>query len=122
MVDVLIHEAAHLYLYNLGVDDALVLNEYEDKFFSPIKSKDRPMLGVYHAAFVLSRVVQFLRLLGDTTLCTPTELIETHILIEKYTKMASDSFKIVQEYGILTPLGKQMMHSAEKEMNLAEIC
>ena len=121
MVDHLIHETAHLYLFALGIEDPLVLNEYEDKFFSPIKNKDRPMLGVYHAAFVLSRVVQFLRLLTKTTLCTATELTEVNTLIERYTNMASDSFKIVQDHAILTTLGKHMITSAEKEMHLTEI-
>ncbi len=123
MIDHLIHETAHLYLFALGVDDALVLNEYEDKFFSPIKNKDRPMLGVYHAGFVLSRVVNFFRLLVQTSpsLCTSIELIEVNMLIEKYRKMAFDSFKIVREHGILTPLGKQMIESAENEMNYVAV-
>lgn len=74
MVDLLIHETAHFYLHSLSVDDPLVLNDYEERFFSPIRGSNRPMIGIYHAAFVLFRVLKFLSFLTKYRVGSEAEL------------------------------------------------
>jgi hypothetical protein len=56
----LIHESAHLKLFCAYLDDEIVLNDPDETYSSPLRREPRPMNGIYHAAFVLARMVQFL--------------------------------------------------------------
>lgn len=114
MCETLIHEAAHLHLYSVLVNDPLTLNENDKLYYSPIKKRERPMAGVYHAAFVLARVVNFLQSVASNKSRTFMDngLVDTdelNLLIEKYYNIASESLEIIHQYGKLTELGGQIM-------------
>lgn len=53
----LTHEVSHLYLHALMAFDPLILNSSEERYEAPIRPDLRPMFGIYHATFVLSRMV-----------------------------------------------------------------
>lgn len=57
----IVHELSHLHLYALAKDDVLVLNEERELFCSPLRADKRPMIGVFHAVFVLARMVRAFR-------------------------------------------------------------
>lgn len=124
MMDLFIHEAAHYYLYSLSIDDPLVLNDYNEKYFSPIKGRERPMLGVYHAAFVLFRVLKFLSHFSSIGEESKKSLIAYHYLLNKneimalqikYSKIVEESLNIVMEFGQLTALGAELIKATQKE-------
>ena len=54
-LDFLIHEQSHLYVHLINNDDPIVLNPRE-RYQSPLREEKRPLIGVYHATFVLARV------------------------------------------------------------------
>lgn len=56
----LVHECSHQKLFYAHLDDEVVLNDPEERFSSPLRRDARPMDGIYHATFVLARMVQFL--------------------------------------------------------------
>lgn len=56
----LVHESSHQKLFYAHLDDEVVLNDPDERFSSPLRREPRPMDGIYHAAFVLARMVQFL--------------------------------------------------------------
>ncbi|WP_306252692.1 HEXXH motif-containing putative peptide modification protein [Parvularcula sp. IMCC14364] len=60
------HEAAHYYLHALMQFDPLIENPPTEEYSSPVREDKRPMLGVYHAAFVLSNVCQNLQAILDS--------------------------------------------------------
>ena len=65
--DHIIHETSHLQLDILLAFDKIVLNEDAEKFQAPIRIDPRPMTGIFHATFVLSRMVRlFQRIVKDT--------------------------------------------------------
>ncbi|MEZ5734195.1 MAG: HEXXH motif-containing putative peptide modification protein [Novosphingobium sp.] len=51
----LVHEAAHNLLFAVARNEPLVLNDIEERVFSPLRNEERPIDGVYHAAFVSAR-------------------------------------------------------------------
>lgn len=59
MVDFLIHEAAHQYLHHLMAHDELVSGE--GKYVAVLRKEPRPLEGIYHAYFVLARLIYFFR-------------------------------------------------------------
>lgn len=65
--DHIIHETSHLHLDILLAFDKIILNEEAEKFQAPIRIDPRPMFGIFHATFVLSRMVRlFQRIIKDT--------------------------------------------------------
>ncbi|MCC6735154.1 MAG: hypothetical protein IT534_03370 [Bauldia sp.] len=55
MLDVLVHESGHLLLFGLAGGEALAENGAE-KHQSPLRRDPRPIEGIFHAAFVATRV------------------------------------------------------------------
>jgi HEXXH motif-containing protein len=56
IIDLLVHESSHLMLFGLSADGALLSNEGEERYSSPLRSDPRPIDGILHACFVASRV------------------------------------------------------------------
>ncbi len=128
MMDLLIHEAAHYYLYCLSIDDPLVVNDYQERYFSPIKGRERPMIGVYHAAFVLFRVLKFLSFLSTSdekytnrsaseNNLDLQEKKEIAALNTKYSQIVAESLETVLKFGRLTELGDQLIRATEREFD-----
>lgn len=66
MLDMLIHESGHLLLFGLAGGEALADNGAE-RHASPLRRDPRPIEGIFHAAFVATRVhTAFTRLLGGS--------------------------------------------------------
>ncbi|MEO1256079.1 MAG: HEXXH motif-containing putative peptide modification protein, partial [Bacteroidota bacterium] len=57
LLDKYIHEAAHAYLFLINQEELLVLNDPKKLYASPVRHDMRPMEGVYHAIFVLMRLI-----------------------------------------------------------------
>lgn len=77
----LIHEVAHLRLESVFMHERLVLNPLsEQRFRAPIRDDPRPMRGVFHATFVLARIIRVFRRLSiagmDKRLRDPLRLFE----------------------------------------------
>ena len=56
MVDLLIHEASHLLLFGLVSGGPLSKNDPNKLYNSPLRTDLRPIDGIFHAAFVSTRV------------------------------------------------------------------
>ncbi len=56
MLEVLTHEAAHSLLFGLCTHEVLTLNDAAERYPSPLRTDERPMDGIYHAAFVSARM------------------------------------------------------------------
>jgi hypothetical protein len=57
----LVHESAHGLLFAHARRQPLVLNPPEERYASPLRSDQRPMDGIFHAAFVSAREIWALR-------------------------------------------------------------
>src|SRR5206468_121331 len=54
----IVHECAHQHLFALQLIDPVVLNDKNELFDAPIRLQKRPMDGIFHACFVLARMVR----------------------------------------------------------------
>lgn len=57
----IVHEAAHQHLFALQLLDPVVLNDKSELYDAPIRIQKRPMDGIFHACFVLSRMLRCFR-------------------------------------------------------------
>ncbi len=69
----LVHEVAHAYLFGLTLGAKFVENPDEDRFGSPIRQDGRPMEGVFHATFVLARMIDWSETVLANGALTPGE-------------------------------------------------
>lgn len=61
-IEHIVHEISHLRLEAVFMHEQLVLNPpTEKRFRAPIRDDPRPMRGVFHACFVLARIIRIFR-------------------------------------------------------------
>ena len=97
--------------------DPLVLNPADEVFAAPLRDDDRPMIGIFHALFVLSRICYVF-----------SEIIRNSDGIpepEYYDRLSSNLEKlrntadIVRQHAILTETGKNIFTAICQRWNLS---
>ncbi|MBN9412663.1 MAG: hypothetical protein J0H12_01885 [Candidatus Paracaedimonas acanthamoebae] len=114
VVDAFAHETGHLYLHSLSAEDPLVLNSPEERYPAPFREDKRPLIGIYHASFVGSRILYALRALYRSKLLPENEQIRCATLIEYYQVKYTSSLETVQKHGKMTTLGQNILNSSLK--------
>lgn len=114
----LIHESSHLKLFYAYLEDEIVLNSPDDRYSSPLRRETRPMNGIFHATFVLARMILFLSDLIRTD-AVPALLGATgHDAMEADLRRLRASFdegySVIAEHGVLTPKGAQILAQAHE--------
>jgi hypothetical protein len=107
----IIHEASHIHLNCLMSIDPLILNHPDERFISPLRSDLRPMVGVYHATFVSTRIARSLKKLYLET----NDLNLLHPLAETIDEVIRGIIEI-NEYANLTDNGKKMVDDMQNTM------
>ncbi|WP_255768603.1 aKG-HExxH-type peptide beta-hydroxylase [Pseudarthrobacter sulfonivorans] len=59
-LDHVTHETSHILLHAIMATDPLIMNGFEGRFSAPIRWDPRPLYGIFHAMFVLSRISRML--------------------------------------------------------------
>jgi len=108
-VEHLVHETSHLQLHALMIHDPLLLNDDEQLFDAPIRPDPRPMFGIFHASFVLSRMVRVFRKWSQND---SSPLLQDHL--RKFESMFQHGLQTVQSHGVLTTAGKSVFGSLRK--------
>ena len=112
LADSLVHEMSHLYLNTIMTYDPLVLNELNNQFSSPVRTELRPMIGVYHAAFVLSRVIRLF--INSERLNLYPDRVFLKSFIKVLLSQYEAAYQTVSTHGILSELGKQILESTRE--------
>lgn len=108
----IIHETSHLHLHTLFAIDPIVLNNPDERYTAPIRPDPRPMYGVFHATFVLSRMVRLFMLLSETS-----QIFEEYFHL--FLKRFLNGYNTVKQFGTLTQLGNKIV---ESYADLIDIC
>lgn len=104
----IIHETAHLRLFIANIEDPLILNAPEQKFRAPFRDDERPMLGIFHAYFVLARMVLGMR---EVQRNLPTNSLFHDDLNKKLVVSEKRFFNTASEvahHGVLTNLARRI--------------
>lgn len=116
LIDFIVHEASHMYLYLICSFDSLVLNSPEDLYDAPFRSDKRPMAGIYHACFVLHRIIYAFHCLLEKK-----ELDRKSICLLKeksadYQVRLKKTFLILDKHADLTKGGNNLLKSMKKSI------
>lgn len=112
LIEVLAHESAHILLFGYASDEALVNNDDEALYHSPLRVDPRPMDGIFHATYVSARMHWAM-----------AALIASGVLDEQARDYATTAMKadqdnfaagysVVAEHGDLTVTGQAVMRGA----------
>jgi hypothetical protein len=105
-IEHLVHETSHQYLHALMEFDPLILNDKEERYPAPIRTDLRPMFGVFHATFVLSRMVYITHLIYNQTgeQCFLDNL-------NTFKSQFNKGIQVVRNHAVLTDNGKLVVNS-----------
>lgn len=103
-VEHLVHESSHSHLNALMALDKVLLNSADERYPAPIRPDLRPMSGIFHATFVLSRIV---RVLGRLESTEPTAAIRKQLEIT--TQQFARGAATVEKHAKVTPAGVQIL-------------
>lgn len=113
ILEFIIHEQSHLYVHLLNKDDSLVLNP-SDKYESPLRKEKRPLMGIYHATFVLARVHYVLTKALSLKEIPEDEIDYCRELLDYYKKRYFVGYDVLKEHAQMTPLGAGLIESSRK--------
>lgn len=108
-LDHVTHETSHLVLHTLMNIDPLITNGHAERFDAPIRPDPRPLYGIYHATFVLSRITRVLARLARRD-PRPPILASRDRQHARFCKGAAT----ITSHADLTPLGKQVLDSCRE--------
>lgn len=103
----IIHEASHLHLYAMMGEDPLILNEESERYSSPIRVDKRPMSGIFHAVFVLARII---RALHRYCHHVPSHA-KAHTIVSNCEKLFLEGLETVRCHARLTPCGQALFET-----------
>ncbi|MDE1491080.1 aKG-HExxH-type peptide beta-hydroxylase [Xenorhabdus bovienii] len=113
-IEHIVHECDHHTLNIINADDYIVKNDPEERFRAPFRKDARPMIGIFHALFVLCRISQSLQKFVD---CYDGEYSKEFaerldISMSKY----NDTLNIVERHARLTPVGEKLLDDIKMAM------
>ncbi|MBD2816440.1 hypothetical protein ID850_17225 [Xenorhabdus sp. Flor] len=113
-IEHIVHECAHHALNIINADDCIVENDPNERFRAPFRKDARPMIGIFHALFVLCRISQSLQKFvhyydGEYNKEFAERLT---ISISKY----HDALSIVEKHARLTSIGENILDDIKNVM------
>ncbi len=112
-IEHLTHEVSHLQLHAIMDIDPIVANGDTERFDAPIRRDPRPMYGIFHATFVLSRVVRMLRKFHDASICDTTAIHQD--MSERFVK----GYNTVKKHAKLTDAGRMIFNTLQETAGIS---
>ena len=114
LLDKLVHEAAHTYLYAINLQEEMVRNSPDSIFSSPLRRDERTMLGIYHATFVIQRLIlAFTRILENAGI-EEHDRVKVGKLLAYYHSRLDTGFTTVMEHGDLSNTAKGLITEGQE--------
>ncbi|MCC8465275.1 MULTISPECIES: aKG-HExxH-type peptide beta-hydroxylase [Photorhabdus] len=114
-IEHIVHECAHHALNIINAQDYLVLNDPEERYQAPFREDGRPMIGIFHAYFVLNRICQTLYKMSNIYSGIYEEEIRSRF--NTALKKFLDTKEIIDNHAELTDIGRAISDSIGEEMN-----
>lgn len=116
LAEAIVHESSHNILFAMAPVDFHVRNDPEERYDSPLRADPRPMNGIYHATFVLSRMCFAMHEVANSP-TVDTTLREQALQLENASKkLFHDGYRVLDEHAVYTEEGKNIMQAAARYM------
>jgi hypothetical protein len=117
MLETLIHESSHSLLFGMCTEEALVNNDDEATFHSPLRPDPRPMDGIYHATYVSARMHYAISEAIQSGELDSAQREEADTLVRASYRAFGDGYQLVAAHGDLTVTGDRLMKEALNYMS-----
>lgn len=107
-LDHITHETSHIVLHAIMSTDPLIRNGFTERYSAPIRWDPRPLYGIYHAMFVLSRISRVLDAFARREQ-RPSLEAGRDLAVERFYK----GYRTIDEHGDLTDAGRQVLESCK---------
>ena len=115
-IEHIVHECAHTALNLINSYDELVTNSAEEAFDAPFRKDSRPMIGIFHAYFVLSRICYVFDKIKSTVNADMREEINERF--NNALQKLKETHDIVEKHSRFTPQGEKIYVSIKKLWHL----
>jgi hypothetical protein len=109
IIDLLVHESSHNLLFALSSRAALTKDSGKERYFSPVRTDERPMDGIFHACFVTSRVHLCLDRLIRSGQLDAKQLEEARGSLAYNESAARQSLDFLKQQAKLTATGEKVL-------------
>lgn len=104
LIEHMVHESSHNLLFALMTADQLVLNSTSQLFNAPLRKDKRPIYGIFHACFVIARMIYaFDHLRGHIP------LIHSDINKRHFIPRLKSGLDVLDKHAAFTPMGERMV-------------
>ncbi|WP_166637699.1 aKG-HExxH-type peptide beta-hydroxylase [Marinomonas balearica] len=114
-IEHIIHELSHVVLYTAQSYDELTLNPAEEKYKAPYRADLRPMDGLYHAYFVMCRIISILSKLGKANFSLDFEEERENRLQSTIDKFYQ-THNIMKKNAVFTHYGEFLFNQCAKQV------
>lgn len=115
-IDHIIHECGHTALNILNGKDELVTNSHNERFSAPLRKDKRPMIGLFHALFVLNRICStFKNIIGDDNCLYLQEAKDKY---QQGLIKLQETYTTVRKNAKTTKLGEEILNEIKLKWNL----
>jgi HEXXH motif-containing protein len=112
----LAHEGAHALLFGFSMGKPLVENRAEEVYPSPLRSDLRPMDGVVHATYVISRMHYTTSRLLESGLLSQDEERAARDAMERHAHHFLKGLAVIEEHARWTEVGESAFGAATRYM------
>lgn len=116
VVEVLAHEASHSLLFGLTVDEPLVFNPDDELFPSPLRLDQRPMDGIFHAAYVSARMCWAMEQLARSERLSPDDRHRAAEAARQDRTNWERGLAVIEAHGKLSRTGDRILQAARAAM------
>lgn len=116
VVQILAHEGAHNLLFAFCVDEPVLVNGFEGRYASPLRTDLRPLEGIYHANFVLARMYRATKNLAESGVFSTADRERAGRAMERQANLFKSGMATIREYGKFTPTGEAVIRGASDYM------
>lgn len=119
LVGTLAHEATHALLFAMAVDEPLVLNSSEERFYSPLREQNRTMDGIYHATIVSARMARAFRFQAAGLHLSENDRRAATVLADSAHDYFDLGVAAIRKDGRLSSLGETLLVQAQDAVTLS---
>ncbi len=111
-----IHEEAHQALFAFSPMESVVTNEYDERYPHPLRDDPRPLEGIFHATFVLARIVYGMEAMLSSGRLSSAEKSLAATISKTNQPLFFEALETVRRHGKLTPQGEAALEVTESYM------
>jgi hypothetical protein len=112
----LIHEEAHNALFALSPSEGVVANADHERHASPLSRDPRPFEGIFHATFVIARVVYGMETMLNSGHLSGEEQQQAEHAAKTHRPLFFDGLNTLRAHARLTVQGETALNAAEAYM------